>query len=86
VFARGVASVVLVATTATSALLYGLAASAKVLVIALPVIPVILAQRMFPAAEHDTQEVSTAIWLGAYLVVCGISLLVLLTRYRRADG
>jgi ABC-2 type transport system permease protein len=85
-FAMGGAIALLVATSATSALLAGLGASAKVLVIALPVIPVILAQRMFPAAEHETQELSTAVWLGAYLVVCGVCLLVLLTRYRRADG
>ena len=33
-----------------------------------------------------SSELRTAVWLAAYLVVCGISLLVLLTRYRRADG
>ncbi len=54
--------------------------------LALPVIPVILAQRMFPDVEDGAQQLSTAGWLAAYLVVCGVSLLVLLLRYRRADG
>ena len=49
------------------------------------VIPVILAQRMFPDVE-DGAPLATAGWLTAYLVVCGLSLLVLLLRYRRADG
>ena len=84
-FAMGGAIALLVASSATSGLLYGLDASAKVLVIALPVIPVILAQRMFPGAE-GVQQISTAVWLAAYLVVCAVSLLILLTRYRRADG
>ena len=57
----------------------------KVLVIALPVIPVILAQRMFPDAEDRAAAVDGGL-AGAYLVVCGVSLLVLLLRYRRADG
>jgi ABC-2 type transport system permease protein len=85
-FAMGGAIALLVATSAISAVLSGLGASANSLVIALPVIPVILAQRMFPGGNDGVQQVSTAVWLGAYLVVCGVSLLVLLTRYRRADG
>lgn len=84
-FAMGGAVALLVASSAVSALLSGLGASTRVLVIALPAIPVILAQRMFPNQE-DLQEISTTVWLAAYLVVCGISLLVLLMRYRRADG
>ena len=66
-------------------MLSGLGASDNVLVVALPVIPVILAQRMFPDVE-DGAPLATAGWLTAYLVVCGLSLLVLLLRYRRADG
>ena len=54
-FAMGGAIALLVASSATSAVLAGLGASVKVLVIALPAIPVILAQRMFPA-EADPQR------------------------------
>ena len=85
-FAMGGAVALLVASSATSAVLSGLGASDNVLVMALPVIPVILAQRMFPDVEDGAQQVPTAGWLAAYLVVCGLSLLVLLLRYRRADG
>jgi ABC-2 type transport system permease protein len=85
-FAMGGVVALLVASSATSAVLAGLGASDNVLVLALPVIPVILAQRMFPSVEGNPQELSTPGWLAAYLVVCGVSLLVLLLRYRRADG
>jgi ABC-2 type transport system permease protein len=85
-FAMGGAVALLVASSATSAVLAGLGASNNVLVLALPVVPVILAQRMFPHVEGQVEELSTAGWLAAYLVVCGVSLVVLLLRYRRADG
>ena len=52
---------------------------------ALPAIPIILSQRMFPEAP-GVQEIATQAWLAAYLVVVGISLAVLLLRYRRSDG
>ena len=39
-----------------------------------------------PGRRRTLQQISTTVWLAAYLVVCGISLLVLLMRYRRADG
>ncbi len=85
-FAMGGAVALLVASSATSAVLAGLGASSNVLVLALPLVPVILAQRMFPDVQGGVQELSTVGWLAAYLVVCGVSLLVLLLRYRRADG
>lgn len=85
-FAMGGAVALLVASSATSAVLAGLGASGNVLVLALPLVPVILAQRMFPDVQDGVQELATGGWLAAYLVVCGVSLLVLLLRYRRADG
>lgn len=84
-FAMGGVVTLLAASSATSAVLAGLGASDNVLVIAIPLIPVILAQRMFPGVEDGVHELSTTGWLAAYLVVCAVSLLVLLLRYRRAD-
>ena len=59
-FAMGGAVALLVASSAVSALLSGLGGSTRVLVLALPAIPVILAQRMFREPE-DLQEISTTV-------------------------
>jgi hypothetical protein len=75
----------LVASGTTSAILSGLGADAKSLLLALPAIPIILSQRMFPD-PRGVQEIATGAWLVAYLVVVGISLAVLLLRYRRSDA
>jgi len=84
-FAMGGMIALLVASGSTSAILAGLGADAKSLLLALPAIPIILSQRMFPDAP-GVQEIATQAWLAAYLVVVGISLAVLLLRYRRSDG
>jgi ABC-2 type transport system permease protein len=84
-FAMGGAIALLVASGTISAILAGLGADAKALLLALPVIPVILSQRMFPD-PRGVQQIQSGAWLAAYLVVVGISLLVLLLRYRRTDA
>jgi len=84
-FAMGGAIALLVASGTISAILAGLWADAKALLLALPVIPVILSQRMFPD-PRGVQQISSGAWLAAYLVVVGISLLVLLLRYRQTDA
>jgi ABC-2 type transport system permease protein len=84
-FAMGGAIALLVASGTISAILAGLGADEKALLLALPVIPIIVSQRMFPDAP-GVQQISSSAWLAAYLVVVGVSLAVLLLRYRRSDG
>lgn len=85
-FAMGGAVGLLVASSAISGVLAGLGADDHALLVALPAIPVILAQRMFPSADPDGLLVATSNWIAAYVVVCAVSALVLLLRYRRADA
>jgi ABC-2 type transport system permease protein len=84
-FAMGGMIALLVASGTTSAILSGLGADAKALLLALPAIPVILSQRLFPD-PRAVQEIASGAWLAAYLVVVGTSLAVLFLRYRRTDA
>jgi hypothetical protein len=75
----------LVASGTTSAILSGLGADAKALLLALPAIPIVLSQRMFPD-PRAAQQISSGAWLAAYVIVVGVSLAVLFLRYRRSDA
>ncbi len=84
-FAMGGLVGLLIASSATGGVLVeGLGADSSAQLLALPAIPIVLAERIFPDGD-DLVGVGTAGWLLAYAAVCVVALAVLLFRYRGSD-
>ncbi len=83
-FAMGAIAGIIVASVAVAGTLSeGLGVGVGYRVVALPVIPIQVAQRLL---GRDRQgDVSTGSWVTAYLVVLAITTVILLLRYRKGD-
>jgi ABC-2 type transport system permease protein len=84
-FAMGAVAGIIVASAAVAATLSaGLSLGPGYRVLALPVIPIQIAERLL--GREGGRAVGTGSWVIAYLVVVAISSLVLLLRYRKGDN
>jgi ABC-2 type transport system permease protein len=85
-FAIGALAGLMIISSATSGLLVGaLGASNRFQLMAMPLIPIITTQRLFPEPFRPRSEVppvSTAAWLIVYFAVVVVAGFVLLRRYR----
>lgn len=81
-FAMGGLAGLVVATGATTAVLVrGLGLSGNLRVLALPLVPLVLARKCFSTSEGPP-DVATTTWLIAYIAILAVGLSVLLRRYR----